>query len=174
MSRIHHVVRAHRDGVAAQRESEHGFLEVSTPELSAVWSVERECRVRVDGNDNSSKTTLNRIRRRAEQRNLVIYGVGPLSGEDAAKAKRAHHELDQLVERTGGVAYYPAAIGDIDAVALDVAYQIRNQYTVAYAPLNQALDGTYRAVRLTVAGGERLSIPTRAGYRATPKANDRP
>ena len=65
-----------------------------------------------------------------------------------------HHELDQLTGQTGGAARYPAAIEDIDAVALDIAQQIRTQYTIAYAPLNQALDGTYRTVRVTVAGGD--------------------
>ena len=85
-----------------------------------------------------------------------------------------HHELDQLTGQTGGAARYPAAIEDIDADALDIAQQIRTQYTIAYAPLNQALDGTYRTVRVTVAGGERLSVRTRAGYRATPKPSDHP
>ncbi len=65
------------------------------------------------------------------------------------------------------MAYYPATIDDIQAVALEIARQIRNQYTIAYAPINQALDGTYRAIRLAVAGRERLSVRTRAGYRAT-------
>ena len=42
-----------------------------------------------DGNDNTSETTLEHIRTRAEQRDLVIYGVGLLSDDDASKTKRA-------------------------------------------------------------------------------------
>ena len=126
-----------------------------------------------DGDDNTSETTLEHIRTRAQQHDVVIYGMGVLNGHDASKTKRAHHELDQLTDRTGGVAYYPASIEDIHAAALDVARQIRNQYTIAYAPLDQALDGTYRAVRVVAAGRERLSIRTRAGYRASPSASDR-
>jgi hypothetical protein len=49
-----------------------------------------------------------------------------------------------------------------------IAQQIRNQYTIAYGPLNQALDGSYRAIRLSAVGPERLLVRTRAGYRATP------
>lgn len=126
-----------------------------------------------DGNDNASETTLDRIRTRAAERDLVIYGIGLLSGDDPAKAKRAHHELDQLAERTGGAVVYPSTIDDIDGLALDIAHQIRNQYTIAYTPLNQALDGAYRPIRVTIAGGERLWIRTRAGYRATPTPRDR-
>ena len=72
-----------------------------------------------------------------------------------------------LADKTGGIAYYPADIDQIDAIALEIARQIRNLYTIAYAPLNQSLDGTYRSIRVTVSGPERLSVRTRTGYRAT-------
>jgi hypothetical protein len=88
---------------------------------------------------------------------MTIYAIG-LFG-DASCAKAAHRELDQLAERTGGSAYYPPSIAEVDAVALE--------YTLAYAPLSQVLDGSYRTIRVAVAGSERYSVRTRAGYRAT-------
>ncbi len=118
-----------------------------------------------DGIDNASVATRDRIEKLAEQRDTVIFAVGLFGDED--RAKQGRHELDQLADRTGGMAYYPAGTNEIGAVTLEIARQIRNQYTIAYAPLNQALDGTYRAVRVTVSGPERLSVRTRAGYRAT-------
>jgi len=45
---------------------------------------------------------------------------------------------------------------------------VRNEYTIAYAPVNQALDGTYRAIQLKVAGPDHSSVRTRPGYWATP------
>jgi Ca-activated chloride channel homolog len=98
----------------------------------------------------------------------VVFAIG-LFGS-AARAKEGRSELDRLAERTGGAAYYPATIDEIDALALEIARQIRSQYTIAYAPLNQALDGTYRTIRVTATGKERLSVRTRAGYRATPRS----
>jgi Ca-activated chloride channel family protein len=118
-----------------------------------------------DGIDNASMSTRDRIEKQAEQRDTEIFGVG-LFG-DESRVKQGRHELDDLADRTGGVAYYPAGIDQIDAVALEIARQIRNQYTIAYAPLNQSLDGTYRTIRVTVSAPERLSVRTRAGYRAT-------
>ena len=118
-----------------------------------------------DGIDNASVVTRDRIEKQAEQRDTVIFAVGLFGDED--RVKQGRHELDQLADRTGGMAYYPADIDEIDAIALEIARQIRNQYTIAYAPLNQALDGTYRTIRVTVSGPERLSVRTRAGYRAT-------
>jgi VWFA-related protein len=119
-----------------------------------------------DGIDNASVITRDRIEKQAEERDTVIFAVGLFGTED--RVKQGRHELDHLAERSGGMAYYPAGIDEIGAVALEIARQIRNQYTIAYAPLNQVLDGTYRAIRVTVTASERLSVRTRAGYRATP------
>jgi Ca-activated chloride channel family protein len=118
-----------------------------------------------DGIDNASAATRDQIEKQAEQRDTVIFAVG-LFG-DEGRVKQGRHELDRLADRTGGIAYYPAGIDQIGEVALEIARQIRNQYTIAYAPSNQALDGTYRAIRVTVASSEALSVRTRAGYRAT-------
>ena len=103
-----------------------------------------------DGIDNASVATRERIEKQAEQSDTVIFAVGLFGDED--RVKQGRHELDQLVDRTGGMAYYPAGIEAIGGVALEIARQIRNQYTIAYAPLNQALDGTYRAIRVAVSG----------------------
>jgi Ca-activated chloride channel family protein len=119
-----------------------------------------------DGIDNASVVTSERIEKQAEQRDTVIYAVG-LFG-DGNRVKEGQHELNRLTERTGGAAYYPGGIDEIGPLALEIARQIRSQYTIAYAPLNQALDGTYRAIRVTVSGAERVSVRTRAGYRASP------
>jgi len=120
-----------------------------------------------DGVDNASVVTTERIEKQAAQHDTVIYAVG-LFG-DGDRMKQGRRELDRLADRTGGIAYYPADIDSIGAVALEIARQIRNQYTIAYAPLNQALDGTYRTIRVAVSGSERLSIRARAGYLATPR-----
>ncbi len=119
-----------------------------------------------DGIDNASVATREQVERQAEARDTVIYAIGLFGNEERAKDGR--RELNDLAERTGGLAFYPGGIDQIDAVALEIARQIRNQYTIAYEPLNQALDGKYRTIRVTAAGPERLTVRTRPGYRATP------
>jgi VWFA-related protein len=124
-----------------------------------------------DGIDNASVVTREQIAKQAEQRDTVVFAVG-LFGDDE-RTKRGRHELDQLTERTGGVAFYPTSIDDIGPVALEIARQIRSQYTIAYTPGNQTLDGSYRRIRLTVTGAG-LSVKTRAGYRASADLASRP
>src|SRR6185295_18599314 len=87
-----------------------------------------------DGIDNASVVTRDRIEKQADERDTVILAVG-LFG-DAERARQGRHELDRLADRTGGTTYYPASIDEIGPVAAEIARQIRNQYTIAYVPLN--------------------------------------
>jgi VWFA-related protein len=120
-----------------------------------------------DGNDNASLTTVDRLRKQAEESETVIDAIGLFGDGETSKARTGRHELGALTERTGGAAYYPESSDQIESVAVALARQIRNQYTIAYSPLNQALDGSYRTIRLTVTGSDRLVVHTRPGYRAT-------
>jgi Ca-activated chloride channel family protein len=117
-----------------------------------------------DGNDNASVTTLARVQDTLAQDAIAVYGVGLF--RDETTMHRGRRELDLLTKRTGGVAYYPD-IGQIHATALEIARQVRNQYTIVYKPTNQTLDGSYRAIRVQVRAPEHLTVLTRQGYRAT-------
>ncbi|MEP6592767.1 MAG: VWA domain-containing protein, partial [Acidobacteriota bacterium] len=120
-----------------------------------------------DGQDNASVTSLDRVRRKVARSDAVIYAIGLLAGESGPQAARAREELEECAERTGGRALFPERLDNIDATVLDIAHQIRSQYTIAYAPQNQALDGSYRKIRVDARGHGRLSVRTRSGYLAS-------
>ena len=128
-----------------------------------------------DGKDNASERTAKQIEGAAAHSETVVFGIG-LFGDDGRSSKQGRQELDRLSIATGGAAYYPAGIDQIESVALDLARQIRQQYTIGYTPTNQVLDGTYRTIRVeadTDGGSARLSVRTRAGYRADPNQPSR-
>jgi Ca-activated chloride channel homolog len=115
-----------------------------------------------DGNDNASAASVAQIVREAEQREILIFGIGLFRDENSAN--KARDELDALTERTGGAAYYPADVEHVTEAAVEVARQIRSQYTLAYVPANQTLDGSFRRIKVEVAGADRLTAKTREGY----------
>jgi VWFA-related protein len=119
-----------------------------------------------DGKDNASLAMLQAIREQAEQHEIVVYAIAL----GTSGGRSAHHEIDELARQTGGAAYYAEDVDEVETLALDVARQIRSQYTIAYTPENQTLDNSYREIKLTVTAPERLSVRTRSGYRATPIA----
>jgi VWFA-related protein len=58
--------------------------------------------------------------------------------------------LEALAEATGGATYFPRNVSEVERIATQVAHDIRNQYTIAYTPLNQAMDGSFRQIKVTV------------------------
>lgn len=117
-----------------------------------------------DGRDNASDTTEQAIAATARQLDTAVYGIGLFALTNSSQAKDGRHELEALTHPSGGVAEYPQTLGDIDQAAVDLAQQIRRQYTIAYAPTNQTRNGTYRRIRVEARGTEPLTVRTRAGY----------
>ncbi len=121
-----------------------------------------------DGNDNTSTLSLERLVQQAQQSEVLIYSIGLLNEEDRHEAKKAKRAIDTLAKASGGSALYPKDLTEVDRDALAVAAEIRNQYIIAYTPLNQSLDGSFRSVRVIAKGPGNPTVRTRTGYYATP------
>lgn len=126
-----------------------------------------------DGNDTTSTgITLEKLVEKVHRSEVLIYGIGILGKEDARDRKRAMRTIDAMTRASGGASYYPGDVAEVDQIAEQVARDIRNQYVIAYSPLNQNLDGTFRSIRVVAANG-RYRVRTRSGYYATPDTNKR-
>ncbi len=122
-----------------------------------------------DGNDTASTGTLEKLVAKAQKSEVLIYAIGLLNEEERREAKKAKRALDELTGNSGGVAYYPKDVTEVDKIALQVAHEVRNQYTLGYTPTIQALDGSFRQIKVTVAGAGRSAlVRTRTGYYAAP------
>jgi Ca-activated chloride channel family protein len=99
---------------------------------------------------------------------VLIYTIGLLAEEDRTAAKRASRALKGIAQATGGLAYFPKDVAEVDKIASEVAQEIRNQYVIAYTPSNDKLDGTYRRIQVNVKASGRPTVRTRPGYYATP------
>lgn len=123
-----------------------------------------------DGNDNASTVSLEKLVNRARQAEVLIFAIGLLSEEERREAKSAKRALDALTGESGGLPFYPKSLAEVDKIALQVAQEIRNQYTIYYAPTVQAMDGSLRQIKVTVNGPGHPVARTRTGYYATPDA----
>jgi VWFA-related protein len=123
-----------------------------------------------DGDDTSSSpaNTIEKLIAKAQQNESLIYAIGLLSEEDRRAAKRAQRALNGLTSASGGQAYFPEDLSNVDQIATQVAHEIRNQYVIAYSPNIQELDGSYRQIKVNVKGPNRPTVRTRSGYYATP------
>lgn len=67
---------------------------------------------------------------------------------------------------SGGRAYFPRSLDDMDQVWREIAGGIRSQYTIGYQSTNPATDGLFRKVKIAAGGTGRrgLHVTTREGY----------
>jgi Ca-activated chloride channel homolog len=117
-----------------------------------------------DGQDNMSQETLEEASRRLKQANgPTIYAVGLLGSGLQRKGREA---LQDLAEGTGGVAYFPESLDQVDNITRTVAHDIRSQYMIAYKPRNQNARPGYQSVRIeaNAPGYGKLTVRTRTGY----------
>jgi VWFA-related protein len=126
-----------------------------------------------DGEDNASILDLEQTIRRVRQLSgPVIYSIGLLFGNEMSRAdvradvRAARRALELLSTETGGVAFFPKNIEQIDQIAAEVARDIRNQYTLGYHSTRPTTEPGFRRVEVTAEGKGmgKLNVRTRTGY----------
>jgi VWFA-related protein len=123
-----------------------------------------------DGVDNESRESLeSAIRKVQDDQGPIIYTIGILGDEPGIK--RAKRALQSLSDQTGGVAFFPKDLQEVDEISQEVARDIRNQYSITYKPTNARSNGGYRKVRVEARaqGYKDLQARTRDGYFADEK-----
>ncbi len=122
-----------------------------------------------DGEDNASSLNLEQTIRRVQQLSgPVIYSIGLLFGDEMshAEVRHARRALEMLSTETGGIAYFPKSVEQVDQIAAEVARDIRNQYTLGYHSTKPTTDPGFRRVLVnaTAKGTGKLTVRTRTGY----------
>lgn len=130
-----------------------------------------------DGDDNLSTHTRSEAIEMAQRTSVVIYTISTstqwiqLSQTDPDKlANRKSHltEGDQilqaLADETGGRAFFPYHVDDLDQSFQDIGDELRNQYSIAYIPTNYVLDGRYHRIRIEVPEHKGYQVRARRGY----------
>jgi VWFA-related protein len=123
-----------------------------------------------DGDDNESAESLEQAVRRLQAENgPTVYSIGILEKEEHPRhAKRA---LQLMSERTGGIAFFPQTLDEVDEISRTVARDIRTQYAIGYKPTTPKSQGGYRQVRVEARshGHSKLMVRTKSGYYAGPE-----
>ncbi len=121
-----------------------------------------------DGADNASRLTLAQAVQRVQRLGApVVYSIGLLyDSESRQEAQQARDALETLSNDTGGLAFFPRSPDEVDAIAAEVARDIRNQYIVGYHSTKSPDMGGFRTVHVEAQapGHGRLTVRTRRGY----------
>lgn len=120
-----------------------------------------------DGEDNASSETLEQaVKQLQEEGGPSVYAIGILGDEE--HPKRARKALQVLADRTGGIAFFPKTLDEVDAISRTIANDIRNQYAIGYKPTTPKKAGEFRQIRVEAKakGHGKLVVRTKSGYYA--------
>jgi VWFA-related protein len=122
-----------------------------------------------DGDDTSSKISMEEAIEAAQRNDVIIYGIG-VRGELGAK----FGVLKKFAEETGGSFFSPRArLSEIQEAFHAIGTELQGQYSLAYSPTNRKKDGSFRSIsiRCKLSG---MRIRARKGYYALKAAPDQP
>jgi Ca-activated chloride channel homolog len=143
------------------------------------------------GRDTFSKLTYDKARKAVQEAGVPVYALSMLQalrikaeaymGEiQRMDFLQADNEMNTFARETGGQAFFPRFVAEYPSIFQTIGSALRNQYSIAYQPSNQAKDGKFRklkvelvdpqtgtAVRISEGGKPvKYTVVTKAGYTA--------
>lgn len=129
-----------------------------------------------DGEDRDSYYKLDQMLAKVRESDVAVYCVGFLGPiPDHGKlfsllsknpAEKARGVLTRIAQETGGKAFFPQATSEMSGIVVEIAHELRHQYSIAYMSSNPVKDGSWRSVKVMLEGpnAQQYHVRTRAGY----------
>lgn len=116
-----------------------------------------------DGEDNQSRYTRDQALEMAQKADAVIYAISTNISRTETDGDKV---LKYLTQETGGRAFFPFKVEDLEQSFENIANELRHQYNIFYRPEPLKTDGLYHTVDLRVKGRKELIVRARKGYYA--------
>jgi len=124
-----------------------------------------------DGEDNRSRYTFANVRDYVKEQDVQIYAIGIVGDYNSqlGSGRTGRAMLEELSDLTGGHAFFPDSVYDLEDICMKIAVELKNQYVLGYRSTNENKDGKWRKIRVQVDGPKgvgRLSVKSKSGYYA--------
>jgi Ca-activated chloride channel family protein len=122
--------------------------------------------VYTDGGDTRSSISFGDAQNLIKASDVTVYAIGFLEHQSATTRNDQRMRLRQLAEMTGGQAFFPMSIEQLDEMYEKVLDEIKAQYTIGYQSNDLRADGRWRDVEIRVVRPELkgAKVRTRRGY----------
>jgi Ca-activated chloride channel family protein len=124
-----------------------------------------------DGGDTRSSIPFHELIELLKVSDVTVYPIGELEHQSSSGRAQQRMVLQQMADVTGGQAFFPTDVKELDSIYQKVVAQIRAQFTIGYLSTNEKTDGAWRKVEVKAGrkAGRDLRIRARKGYFATYK-----
>jgi Ca-activated chloride channel family protein len=125
-----------------------------------------------DGGDNASHQKFSQVLGLAQRSQVLIYSI-ILQGDDQEENPGI---LRRLSKSTGGISYSPSSTETIASISTLIARDLRDQYTLGFAPERPTSNASFRKIQVKVsaAGRGKLLVRYRPGYFAVDTSQPAP
>lgn len=119
-----------------------------------------------DGGDTRSSMTFGNLIDLLKASDVTVYAIGELEHQSASTKNEQRMLLQQIADVTGGQAFFPLSVKELDHIYEKVAAEIRAQYTLGYVSTNEKVDGAWRKVEIKMVhkDGRDYRVRSRRGY----------
>jgi Ca-activated chloride channel family protein len=101
----------------------------------------------------------------------VFYSINP-SGQTMhlnVMTRRGQQGMEQIAQATGGNAFVPQRLEDLNAVFNQIAAELRSQYLLQYYSTDESMSGKFLRINVSVPARPQLHVRARQGYYAKRK-----
>ncbi len=116
-----------------------------------------------DGEDNQSRFSRDQALEMAQKADVVIYAISTNTSRIESDGDKV---LRYYTSETGGQAFFPFKVEDLEQSFENIANELRHQYNIFYRPEPLKTDGLYHTVTLRVKDRKDLVVRARKGYYA--------
>ena len=115
-----------------------------------------------DGGDTRSALRLSETLTLLKASQVTVYAIGLVENAGSARMQ-LQMTLRQIAETTGGQAFFPTVMKDVESAYEKVLTEINGQYHLGYVSSNSATDGAWRRVEIKLKRAD-LRVRSRKGY----------
>ena len=123
-----------------------------------------------DGEDNHSRYSFSDIKEFVKEQDVQIFVIGIVNpGGESSPDPNGRTIIEDLAQISGGEAFFPNSVDELEDICNKVALELRNQYVLGYHSTNEAKDGKWHKIRLKInppKGLPNLSVHGKTGYYA--------
>ena len=121
-----------------------------------------------DGGDTRSAINQGELLDLLKASDVTVYSIGYLKHQGSGRMDQ-QQVLMRIAAATGGQAFFPNSIKDLDGMYDKILREIAGRYSLGYVSTNTETDGSWRDVKIRLADRRELKdakIRTRGGYYA--------
>jgi Ca-activated chloride channel homolog len=136
--------------------------------LSGAWSLngQKVLVAYTDGGDTRSSINAGEVSDLLKASDVTLYAIGYLEHQSSTARTTARMELQRFAAMTGGQAFFPTKVTDLDSVYERIQKEVAARYNLGYMSTNDRTDGAWREVRIRLKRPDLkgAKLRTRAGY----------